>query len=42
VLADHKQGNDITWLTTGRLAKRALSMLFGARRDIVSRYSLEA
>lgn len=42
VLADDKQGNDITWLTTGRLAKRALAMLFGARRDIVSRYSLEA
>ncbi len=42
VLADDKQGNDINWLTTGRLAKRALAMLFGARRDIVSRYSLEA
>jgi NAD(P)-dependent dehydrogenase (short-subunit alcohol dehydrogenase family) len=41
VLAGRKQGDDITWLTTGRLAKRALSMLFGARRDIVSRYSLE-
>lgn len=42
ILSDRKQGNDITWLTGGRLAGRALSMLFGARRDIVSRYSFEA
>ncbi len=42
ILADRKQGNDITWLTTGRLARRALSMMFGARRDIISRYSIEA
>jgi NAD(P)-dependent dehydrogenase (short-subunit alcohol dehydrogenase family) len=42
ILSDGKQGNDITWLTGGRLAGRALSMLFGARRDIVSRYSFEA
>ncbi len=42
ILADRRQGNDITWLTSGRLAKRALAMLFGARRDVLSRYSLEA
>jgi len=42
VLHDRNQSNDITWLTGGRLAGRALSMLFGARRDIVSRYSFEA
>lgn len=42
ILADRKQGNDITWLTTGRLARRAVSMMFGARRDIISRYSIEA
>lgn len=42
ILADRKQGNDITWLTGGRLAGRALASLFGARRDIVSRYSFEA
>ena len=42
ILADRRQGNDITWLTSSRLAGRALSMLFGARRDILSRYSLEA
>lgn len=42
VLNDRKQGNDITWLTSGRLARRALSMLFGARRDVVSRYPFEA
>lgn len=42
ILADNKQGNDITWLTTGRMAGRALSMLFGSRRDFLSRYSFEA
>jgi hypothetical protein len=28
-------------LTTGRLLKRALGALFGARRDITSRYPIE-
>ncbi len=42
VLNDRKQGNDITWLTGGRLAGRGLAMLFGARRDVISRYSFEA
>lgn len=41
ILADSKQGNDITWLTSGRLLKRALGALFGARRDITSRYPIE-
>jgi NAD(P)-dependent dehydrogenase (short-subunit alcohol dehydrogenase family) len=41
ILADSKQGNDITWLTTGRLLKRAVGALFGARRDITSRYPIE-
>jgi len=42
VLGDHKQGNDITWLTGGRLARRAFAMLLGGKRDITSRYSIEA
>lgn len=42
ILADRKPGTEITWLTSGRLARRALSMLFGARRDVVSRYPFEA
>ncbi len=42
ILADQKQGNDITWLTTGRMLARAFSMLFGSRRDFLSRYSFEA
>lgn len=41
ILGDSKQGNDITWLTTGRLLKRALAALFGVRRDITSRYPIE-
>lgn len=41
ILSDHKQGNDITWLTTGRMLNRAVSMLFGGRRDFLSRYSFE-
>ena len=41
ILGDSKQGNDITWSTTVRLLKRALGALFGARRDITSRYPIE-
>jgi len=42
ILADSKQGNAIIWLTTGRLLRRGVAMLFGARRDILSRYALKA
>jgi hypothetical protein len=42
VLSDQKQGNDITWLTTGRMFGRLFSMLLGTRRDFLSRYSFEA
>ncbi len=42
ILADSKQGNEITWLTTGRLLRRGVSMLFGGKRDILSRYALKA
>jgi NAD(P)-dependent dehydrogenase (short-subunit alcohol dehydrogenase family) len=42
VLADRRQGNDITWLTTGRMMGRAFSMLFGRKRDVLSRYGLKA
>ncbi|MFZ9477331.1 MAG: SDR family NAD(P)-dependent oxidoreductase [Steroidobacteraceae bacterium] len=41
ILADSKQGNDITWLTSRRLLQRAFGALFGARRDITSRYPIE-
>lgn len=41
ILNDRKQGNDITWLTTSRMLSRAFSMLGGARRDFLSRYSFE-
>ena len=41
ILADSKQGNDITWLTSRRLLQRAVGALFGARRDITSRYPIE-
>ncbi len=42
ILADTRQGNDITWLTTGRLIGRGVSMLFGGKRDVLSRYGLKA
>ncbi len=42
ILADTRQGNDITWLTTGRLLGRGISMLFGGKRDVLSRYGLKA
>ena len=41
ILVDTRQGNDITWLTGGRLARRGLAMLFGGKRDITSRYQFE-
>lgn len=41
ILNDTRQGNDITWLTTGRLLGRGLSMLFGSKRDVTSRYRFE-
>jgi NAD(P)-dependent dehydrogenase (short-subunit alcohol dehydrogenase family) len=40
ILADTKQGNDITWLTTGRMLGRAVSMLF-SKRDVLSRHGLK-
>lgn len=40
VLEERRQGNDITWLTTGRMLGRALSMMF-KKRDVLSRYGLE-
>lgn len=39
ILRERKQRHDITWLTSGRLLRRALAMLVGSRRDVVSRYS---
>jgi NAD(P)-dependent dehydrogenase (short-subunit alcohol dehydrogenase family) len=41
ILAGDRQGDDITWLTTGKLLRRGLASLFGARRDIVSRYRID-
>jgi NAD(P)-dependent dehydrogenase (short-subunit alcohol dehydrogenase family) len=41
ILADSKQGSDITWLTTGRLLRRGLGMMV-KKRDILSRYGLGA
>lgn len=41
ILHESRQGNDITWLTSGRLAKRAFATMFGGKRDITSRYSFE-
>jgi NAD(P)-dependent dehydrogenase (short-subunit alcohol dehydrogenase family) len=39
MLADTGQGSDITWLTTGRLLRRGVGMMF-KKRDILSRYGL--
>jgi NAD(P)-dependent dehydrogenase (short-subunit alcohol dehydrogenase family) len=41
ILGDRRQGNDITWLTTGRMLGRALSTVF-SKRDLLSRYGLHA
>ena len=42
ILAPGRQGDDITWLTTGRLLRRGFSMLLGGKRDVLSRYGLKA
>ena len=42
ILADTRQGNDITWLTGGRLLRRGLAMLVGGKRDVLTRYGLKA
>jgi NAD(P)-dependent dehydrogenase (short-subunit alcohol dehydrogenase family) len=40
ILTATRQGEDITWLTTGKLLKRGLAAMLGAKRDIVSRYRI--
>lgn len=42
ILGPARQGDDITWLTTGRLLRRGFSMLLGGKRDVLSRYALKA
>jgi NAD(P)-dependent dehydrogenase (short-subunit alcohol dehydrogenase family) len=42
ILADTKQGNDITWLTSGRMLRKAFSTMFGGKRDLFSRYGMKA
>jgi NAD(P)-dependent dehydrogenase (short-subunit alcohol dehydrogenase family) len=42
VLHDTKQGNDITWLTSGRMLGKAFSSMFGGKRDLFSRYGMKA
>jgi hypothetical protein len=41
VLANDRQGHDITWLTPARLLRRGLGWLFGAKRDLLARYKLD-
>ena len=41
ILADDRQGHDITWLTPARLLRRGLGRLFGAKRDLLARYKLD-
>ena len=40
ILAARKQGEDITWLTTGKLLGRGLGMMLGRKRDMLSRYRI--
>ncbi len=42
ILASTRQGDDITWLTNSRLLGRAFSTLFGRKRNLLSRYPIEA
>jgi len=38
ILSDQRQGNDITWLTTGKMISRGVAALIGRKRDVISRY----
>lgn len=40
ILAATRQGEDITWLTNGKLLRRGLGMLVGRKRDVLSRYRI--
>ena len=40
ILAASKQGDDLTWLTTGKLLQRGLAMLVGRKRDVLTRYRI--
>lgn len=40
ILAATRQGEDITWLTTGKLLGRGLGMMLGRKRDMLSRYRI--
>ncbi|MFO1426152.1 MAG: SDR family oxidoreductase [Steroidobacteraceae bacterium] len=42
ILADTRQGNDITWLSTGRMLRKAFSAMFGGKRELLSRYGMKA
>lgn len=42
VLGSAKQGDAITWLTTSRLLGRGLGALVGRKRDLLSRYPIQA
>lgn len=41
ILGSQKQGDDITWLTGGRMLGRLVDKILGRKRDIVSRYRIE-
>ena len=41
ILAGRRQGEEITWLGTGRRLRRRLAYLAGARRGILSRYGID-
>ncbi len=41
ILAGHRQGDEIIWLSAGRRLRRRLASLSGVRRDVVSRYRIE-
>lgn len=40
ILAATRQGEDITWLTNGKLLGRGLGMMLGRKRDVLSRYRI--
>ena len=40
ILAGRRQGDRITWLTTGKLLRRDLAALVGRKRDVLSRYPM--
>lgn len=42
ILDNTRQGDNITWLTTGKMLRRGIAALLGQKRDVISRYRVNS